>query len=272
MRPPFNGDSLADLLTIRQLVRKVDALPRPAAAWVRPPDAAGRWAALIAGSFNPPTHAHLALVEAARTAGADLVAFVVPVRSVDKETVEAATIEDRIALLDAIATRLGTALALTNAGLYVEQARAFRALLPTGRLSFVIGFDKLVQIFDPRYYDDRARALDELVARADLLVLPRAEAGEAEVAALLADPRNQRWASAVTVLPAPATLDAHLSASAVRAGVDDAELDRFLPPESAAFVRTWQPYRPGRYHERRAALDRAEQGRHGDRRLRPSGR
>lgn len=263
MRPPFNVDSLADLLTIRRLVRKVDALPRPAAAWVRPPSAAGRWAALIAGSFNPPTRAHLALVEAARAAGADLVAFVVPLRSIDKETVEAATIDDRVALLDAIAARLGAALALTNAGLYVDQARAFRALLPMARLSFVIGFDKLVQIFDPRYYDDRARALDELVAHADLLVLPRAEAGEAEVAALLADPANRRWASAVTVLPAPATLDPRLSATAVRAGVPDADLDRVLPPESAAFLRRWQPYRPGRYDERRRALDRAEEGRDG---------
>ncbi|MCS6802736.1 MAG: hypothetical protein RMM58_00610 [Chloroflexota bacterium] len=273
VRPPFDIDSLADLLTVRQLVQAVEALPRPAARWVRPPTVLPRWAALIAGSFNPPTRAHLALVEAARAAGADLVAFVLPVRSVDKETVEAATVEDRLALLDAIAARLGTALALTNAGLYVDQARAFRALLPDARRSFVIGFDKLVQILDPRYYDDRERALDKLVALADLLVVPRAEAGEETIRALLAQPAHQRWAAAVTVLPAPSSLEAHLSASAVRAGLHDGDLDRCLPPESAAFVRRWQPYRPGPYAERWRALERALQGGPpgaGETKLRPS--
>jgi nicotinamide-nucleotide adenylyltransferase len=258
VRPPFDLDSLADLLAIRRLARAVDALPPPAARWVRPPDTTPRWAALLAGSFNPPTRAHLAVLEAARAAGADLAAFVVAIRSVDKESVEAASLEDRLALLDAIAFRLGAALLLTNAGLYVDQARAIRELLPASRLSFVVGFDKLLQILDPRYYDDRDRALRELFARADLLVLPRAGAGEEAFRRALADPANQRWASAVTLLPAPATLDPDLSASAIRAGVYDDELERVLPPESAAFVRAWQPYRPSRYRERRAALDRAE--------------
>ncbi|GIW05870.1 MAG: hypothetical protein KatS3mg060_0675 [Dehalococcoidia bacterium] len=258
MRQSSDVDSLAQLLALRRLVRTVDALPRPSARWVRRPEETPRWAALLAGSFNPPTRAHLALLDAARAAGADLVAFVVAVRSVDKETVEAATIEDRLALLDAIARRVGAVLALTNAGLYVDQARALRALLPTTRLSFLIGYDKLVQIFDPRYYDNREQALTKLFDEADLLVLPRAGAGDDQIRALLADPANRRWAAKVTILPAPPSLDVHLSSSAIRAGSHDNDLERHLPPESAAFLRTWQPYRSDRYLERKAMLDRAE--------------
>ena len=38
----------------------------------------------------------------------------------------------------------------------------------------IYGYDKVVQIFDPRYYDDRDAALDRLFALSSLLVAPRA--------------------------------------------------------------------------------------------------
>ncbi|MFN8533964.1 MAG: hypothetical protein U0556_10490 [Dehalococcoidia bacterium] len=247
-RRPYDPDSPEDWRSLRALVTQVEALPVPAARWVRAPDRPPTWAALLAGSFNPPTLAHLAMIEAASAAGPDLVGFVVAVRSVDKEMVEAAILEDRLALLDAISARLGTALALTNAGLYVDQAQAFRALLPRSRLSFVIGFDKLVQVFDPRYYDDRDSALVGLLTLADLLVLPRDADGPNEIRALLAEPENRPWATRVAILPTPASLDPTLSASAIRAG--DHDLEANVPPESIAFLRRWQPYQPGRYDER----------------------
>ena len=40
------------------------------------------------------------------------------------------------------------------------------------RLVFLVGFDKIVQIFDPRYYDDREDALRQLFSVASFAVAP----------------------------------------------------------------------------------------------------
>ena len=43
-------------------------------------------------------------------------------------------------------------------------------VLPTAELTLLVGYDKVVQILDPKYYDDRDAALHELFALARLLV------------------------------------------------------------------------------------------------------
>ena len=170
-------------------------------------------------------------------------AYLVALRSVDKEAVEIARLEDRLALLVTIGSRTGAAVALCNVGLYVDQARAFREALPDTRLSFVVGFDKLVQILDPRYYEDRGAALDDLFALADLLVLPRGDDGPAEIAAVLAEAGNARWAGKIHPLAAPPSLDLQLSATAIRqADLTATAQAAALPPEVQRFVEQWQPY------------------------------
>jgi nicotinic acid mononucleotide adenylyltransferase len=258
VRPPYRLEDPADLRALRRLVRETTGAPRPAARWVRPLAQPSRWLAALAGTFNPPTQAHLALLEAARAAGADAVTFVVAVVSIEKEQLSAALLEDRLALLDQIAARLEAGLVLTNAGLYAEQAAALRTLLPTAtRLSFILGADKVLQIFDPRYYHDRDAALEQLFAQADLLVVPRAELESEAIARFLATPPAARWRHAVTLLSPPASLDRWLSASAVRRG-EVTSLEQALPPESVRFLEQWQPYQPGSYERRRALLDQLE--------------
>ncbi len=197
--------------------------------------------------------AHIALAEASRQAGTDQAAFVLPVQSVDKEHISIARVEDRLALLDQIAARLGLALALTNAGLYVDQARAFRKVLPKARLSFVTGYDKIVQILDPRYYQNRDAALQELFGLADVLVLPRGRHGAGEITELAARPENAPFANGIHSLPAPASLDLEMSATGIRAGtLTGGTLANAVPPEVLAFLNDWRPYGPEsvRYHRR----------------------
>src|SRR5690242_15413697 len=97
---------------------------------------------VLAGSYNPLTLAHLALAAAARAhSGLDLVVWTMAAVTVDKERVERATVADRLAQLEALADAWpGSAVARTDHGLYVDQARAFRTLIaPGARLSFVVG-------------------------------------------------------------------------------------------------------------------------------------
>ena len=164
--------------------------------------ATARVVGLFAGSFNPLTRAHVALAEAARAAGQiDVIAWTLAVETVNKERVERATLPDRLAQLEAFRDgRAGNsdAIVVANCGLYVDQARALHALMaPKARLAIVVGYDKVVQIFDPRYYADRDAALGALFAEADLLVAPRAGQGQRDLEALLARPENAPFSGVV---------------------------------------------------------------------------
>src|SRR5689334_21736045 len=146
---------------------------------------------VFTASFNPPTLAHLALLkEAQRYARAHAPMQVFAAMSkhiVDKEAVERPLLADRLLLLsDILRRRLPHAgILLFNRGLYVEQAQAIRASFPgVRRILLLVGFDKIVQILDPRYYDDRDVALAELFKLAELLVAPRGTSGQAELNAL----------------------------------------------------------------------------------------
>jgi len=259
---------LYDLDTLRDLRRAVSTLPIDPLSveilrrgWSDPP----RAVAVLAGAFNPLTVAHLALARAAlRRAGVDAVVLSVSRRTVDKEAVERASLVDRLLVLCRqveSAPRLG--LALVAQGLYVDQALAYRRRLPRlQRLFFVVGFDKLVQILDGRYYADRDAALDRLFSHASLLVAPRDGGDERDVADLLRRPENRRYASAVRMLAlgsSEARRCAAVSSSAVRAALAAGRrADEMLPPAARLFVRLTGAYDPPRRLPDGSVLDRYE--------------
>jgi nicotinic acid mononucleotide adenylyltransferase len=212
---------------------------------------------LLAGSFNPPTIAHEMLAQAGLTAGAlDHVWYALSTRTVDKEVVTGAILEDRLLLLDLLTEpdpRLGT-LAI-NRGLYVDQARIVRAAYPElGALVFLVGFDKIVQIFDPRYYDDRDAALAALFELATFQVAPRGDDDASALAALLARPENRRFAAAVQPLDLPSELR-DVASSAIRQGLESGgALDQTVSPAVAAFLKETGVYADEARYRERAAL------------------
>ena len=212
--------------------------------------ARARRVGIFAGSFNPLTLAHVALAEAARRqARLDTIVWAAAVVTVDKERVERAALADRLTQVRAYLR--GThrdALAVFNRGLYVDQARALRPLLvPDAELVMLVGYDKIVQIFDARYYDDRDAALDALFAEAQIAVAPRSHAGTTELETLLALPANRRFAHYVTPLELPDQYAEESSTEARRRAASGTpprdELRGLLPPEGAALVRETDAYR-----------------------------
>jgi nicotinate-nucleotide adenylyltransferase len=120
------------------------------------------------GSFNPPTVAHLAIAEAAVSAGRlDRVDLVVSRQPLGKDPVTVPSLDDRMALLGRMAARhphLGVV--LSPARLLVDIAEGADAV--------VLGADKWAQVVDPSWYDDDPGARDAAVARLPLvLVAPR---------------------------------------------------------------------------------------------------
>ncbi len=200
------------------------------------------------GSFNPPTTAHLALLKQARqfarSHGFAHLYAAISKRTTDKETVERPLLLDRIILLETVLRHhlRHTGIMLLNRGLYVEQAEGVRASFPqVKRLYFLIGFDKIVQIFDPHYYENRDAALHELFALAELLVAPRGGAGTAELAQLLDQPENRQFAQFVHALPLSAAFQ-NISSTRIRQSFDADEQE--VPPEVRRFIRETHAYMP----------------------------
>ena len=261
---------LPRLLGYREALRLVGLAPEPLARLVHEPTAGiGGRLGLLPGSFNPPTAAHTGLAAAGLAVGSvDRVLFTLSTHTVDKEVITGAALEDRLLVLEQLAredARLGVL--LVNRGLYVEQAELIRATFPSVReVVFLVGFDKIVQIFDPRYYEDRDATLRQLFGQASFLVAPRGDAGPAELTALLGRPENRPFVGGVRPLELPPTLRDVASRrirEAVSAGAPAADQ---LPPAARLFVEETGAYddrladEPGldRYRLRLALLDELE--------------
>lgn len=200
------------------------------------------------GSFNPPTNAHIALLKQvglfAHAHAPALLYAALSKCTVNKETVERPTLLDRIDLLETVLHRYvqHTGIILFNRGLYVEQAQAIRTSFPdVQRIFFLIGFDKIVQIFDPRYYEDRDASLVALFHLAELLVAPRGNDGEQELHTLLHRPENERFAHYVHLLPLEVQYR-NMSSTHIRQG--DAASLHDVPHEVQQFMRETHVYEP----------------------------
>jgi nicotinamide-nucleotide adenylyltransferase len=206
---------------------------------------------VFTGSFNPPTIAHIAMLkQAQRYARAHNAQHAMHVYAafskltVNKEHVERPLLLDRIVLLQQVLQRRlpHAGILLFNRGLYVEQAEAIRrSFRGIERILFLMGFDKIVQIFDPHYYEDRDAALEDLFRLAELLVAPRGHSGECELTELLHQPQNQCFARYVHRLPLGAEYR-EVSSTRVREGGKDVLHD--IPQEVRQFMRDTRAYAP----------------------------
>ncbi len=220
-------DDLELILAIGEKVARVNQASAPSLETISHPIAirqpAGRLAAL-SGSFNPLTIAHGALILRALESGVvDEVSVVIAVHTIDKVESEGASLSDRLISLVCLARdQAKVSVAVTNRGLYAEQAAAYRRSFPgIGELFFLVGYDKIVQILDPRYYQNREQALGELFRQARLIVAPRGEGDLAALERLLSEPANKPFAGGVSWLPLEESYR-RLSSSEIRrhAGLD----------------------------------------------------
>jgi nicotinate (nicotinamide) nucleotide adenylyltransferase len=101
--------------------------------------------AILAGSFNPPTRAHLALAKAALT-HADEVLFVLPKVFPHKEYV-GASLDQRIGMLrTATAGNPNWAIGIADRGLFIEIAAEAKPHFPHSEFWFVCGRDAAERI------------------------------------------------------------------------------------------------------------------------------
>jgi cytidyltransferase-like protein len=193
--------------------------------------------ALLAGSFDPVTAGHVAMAEAARQS-AELVVLTYSVRTLPKATgVEPPLLDEaeRIRTVAAVcAARHGLALGLCSHGLLADQVAAAAERFPGASLTLVLGSDKLTQLFDPEWYDERDVALRGLFGAADVRYAIR---GDDDVSDALAEAEALGLGERVHPLavdPAVAELASSAVRSLARSGGDVAGL---VPMEALDAVR-----------------------------------
>ena len=129
------------------------------------------------GTFDPPTIAHLAIAEAARTqCGLDVVELIVNREPLGKSDMR--PLEARVAMLEAVATsRPWLRVSVTDRRHLADIAEGYDVL--------ILGADKWVQLLDERFYAS-AEARDDALARLpQLAVAPRRDLVVPDVCVLL---------------------------------------------------------------------------------------
>jgi nicotinate-nucleotide adenylyltransferase len=110
---------------------------------------------IFPGSFNPPTNAHIALIRAA-AGHVDEVIAVLP-RTFPHKIYDGATLEQRIAMLEAIQPAKNFSVQVTDGGLFIEIARECREVHGAeSDLWFLCGRDAAERILEWDYGDPAA--------------------------------------------------------------------------------------------------------------------
>ncbi len=240
--------NLKRLFDFREILEGLDPTGQPRAVLIGDARFAssGR-IGILPGSFNPPTLAHIELGRRAKESfKLDEIFFTISRVTVDKEKIEGISLEDRLLLLSLMAAELGWAsVAAANRGLYFEQARALRSLTENNaKLYFIVGMDKVLQIFDSSYYQEQERALHVLFTESQLIAANRGQLGAEDLEALLNKSENQPYQDRVYPLNLPKEME-EISSSAIRGKIAAGESVKNILPELVSdFISETGAYRP----------------------------
>ncbi len=228
-----------------QLSQRVDALssdaPPELAIVHRPPSAiceSGQRLGIFSGSFNPLTVAHTKIVEEAQARfQLDELLLLLAKSNVDK-AVFGWPLSGRLLTLKRYAeSRAGVSVALSSHGRYLDKILALKAVYPLQtEYHFIVGYDTLVRIFDPKYYTDVHAALRQLFAACRFIAVNRAQADAEAITEFLVQPAIRPYSEFITYLELP-DFYAQISSTAVRERIARGDtISHLVPPIITEFL------------------------------------
>jgi len=177
----------------------------------------GKDVGIFPSSFNPITEGHMAMLQRASQIRAfKEIILILDTQAMDKELI-GATLADRLLMLQVLFEgRPRFSVGITNGGLFLTKAEVLKETFPKGMdITFIVGYDTLARVFDPKYYEDREGALDRLFACSTFMVANRGDHGREAVDQLMGPLENRRFKGRVQFFEIPVRL-AQISSSRVR--------------------------------------------------------
>ncbi|HWC32814.1 MAG TPA: hypothetical protein VG709_06770 [Actinomycetota bacterium] len=225
---------------IREALERVGAAAEPTLEVVHPGRApAASRLGMLPGSFDPMTVAHAALAGALNRDGCDLVLLVYSARTLPKQDHGGRSAappllapEARVASLVAFARRRPWAAgAVSSHGLLVDQVEAAARAFGRPEVVLGIGSDKLLQLLDRAWYEDRDTALKRLFGVARVAYALREGDAAAVERAFGAEPRWRERVTRLALRPDVADISSRELRRRSRRDVED-----MVPPEVRPFL------------------------------------
>lgn len=141
-------------------------------------------------SFNPPHLAHFALASEAfqHDFGDEYrkeILLLLSIKNADKSVSDILLFNHRLSMMRLMADQLeslnvNVSIGLTNCAKFADKAQCLGEYYPNSTLTFLLGFDTLIRVLDPKYYLPLtlAESLASFMARSELFCLTRAENAE----------------------------------------------------------------------------------------------
>ena len=126
---------------------------------------------------------------------------------------------------------------VSSHGRYTDKITALKAIFPSEtEFYFIVGYDTLVRIFDPKYYTNFHAELLELFISARFIVANRGEANIKTIETFMAQPEIHRYTSYVSRLLLPDTYADMSSTAARELLAQDKATERLVPPSILAML------------------------------------
>jgi nicotinic acid mononucleotide adenylyltransferase len=188
---------------------------------------------VLPASFNPPTSAHEDLVmETGKVVVFDEILLILDQRAMDKELIDA-PLEDRLLMLLVLfGDDPRISLGIANQGLFLDKVEALHQVYSQDtQIYFIVGYDTIVRVIDPIYYNERDEALHALFSQARFLVANRGDRDERDLTELFGCEENRSFAA--QIIPLVLSPDvARISSSEVRARLAEGRSIKGLVPSA----------------------------------------
>lgn len=192
----------------------------------------GQKLGIFSGSFNPLTLAHAKMIEDTITGyQLDELLLLLAKANVDK-TVFGLPLAARLLTLKRYTkNRERFSVGVSSHGRYIDKVTALKAILPPKtEFHFIVGYDTLVRIFDPKYYTDFHAELGELFVDARFIVANRAGTDIKTTESFMDQPKIRQYAAYVSCLLLP-DVYAYMSSTEVRELLKRGEaIEHLVPP------------------------------------------
>ncbi|MCD6505028.1 FAD-dependent oxidoreductase [Candidatus Poribacteria bacterium] len=237
-------DRIDEILRLDRLVDELDPSGQPRIEITYAPhETLPERLGVLSASFNPITNAHLEMAlktrEEIQLGGILLLLTKV---NVDKRLF-GATLTDRLLMLHLVARMYDRFwVGISSHGRFVDKARAIRSSFPHVFPFFIVGYDTLVRIFDPKYYENPEGEIGELFDKARLIVFTRGDKTIDDVLRFMRHPSRSKFSDKVLAMEIPERL-AHLSSTLVREKVAaGGDISGMIPEEIRGFIERTELY------------------------------